>query len=280
MSDEPASTAGAIPSLRRRELLAAGGALLLQALLPGCARSDPATTPGAEPPLPGGGFLTDAELRALRAFVDRMIPADTDPGALAARAAEAIDGFLSAFNASPPRIYAGGPYSDRGGHPHNHFADFLALDAYEAAGWRLALEGSADKPHLEHNGPVKGLQAVFREGLAQLDALAAQRGFADFAALPVPAQDAMLLANDDPLVAALIEAGFPATLDAMYGAPEYGGNADLAGWQFAVFDGDTQPRGYTDDQVVNADEPGPLDFLLPPSYHDPARRGGAGGAHG
>jgi hypothetical protein len=34
-----------------------------------------------------------------------------------------------------------------------------------------------------------------------------------------------------------------------YGAPEYGGNRDLMGWRAIAFDGDSQPRGYTDDEV-------------------------------
>ena len=35
-----------------------------------------------------------------------------------------------------------------------------------------------------------------------------------------------------------------------YGAPEYGGNPDLAGWRAIEFEGDVQPRGYTDDEVT------------------------------
>ena len=35
----------------------------------------------------------------------------------------------------------------------------------------------------------------------------------------------------------------------MYGAPEYGGNRDLVGWRSIGFEGDVQPRGYTDDEV-------------------------------
>jgi len=34
-----------------------------------------------------------------------------------------------------------------------------------------------------------------------------------------------------------------------YGAPEYGGNRDLAGWRAIQFAGDVQPRGYTDEEV-------------------------------
>ena len=37
--------------------------------------------------------------------------------------------------------------------------------------------------------------------------------------------------------------------EGMYGAPEYGGNRDLVGWRSIGFEGDVQPRGYTDDEV-------------------------------
>jgi gluconate 2-dehydrogenase gamma chain len=38
-----------------------------------------------------------------------------------------------------------------------------------------------------------------------------------------------------------------------YGAPEYGGNRDLAGWQAIGFPGDVQPRGYADEEVSGRD---------------------------
>ena len=37
--------------------------------------------------------------------------------------------------------------------------------------------------------------------------------------------------------------------EGMYGAPEYGGNRDLGGWRAIDFDGDVQPRGWTDAEV-------------------------------
>ena len=38
-----------------------------------------------------------------------------------------------------------------------------------------------------------------------------------------------------------------------YGAPEYGGNPDGAGWAAIEFPGDSQPRGYTDEEVRGRD---------------------------
>lgn len=209
----------------------------------------------------GPGFLTDAELTTLRALVDRIVPGtpeDPDPGAVEARCAEAIDALLAAFDVDPPRIYAGAPFSDRGGHSVNHFEDFLPLDAYEATAWQLRIEGSRGRPELEFNGPVPGFQTIYRDGLAALDAA----GPTEFATLPWPARDVVLETSDDPAVRALLDVAVPHTMEFLYGAPEYGGNEGLVGWRFTHFDGDVQPRGYTDEQVEHRDEPG-LPELLP-----------------
>ncbi|MES2685120.1 MAG: gluconate 2-dehydrogenase subunit 3 family protein [Pseudomonadota bacterium] len=272
-----------VPVFTRRVLLSGSAQLALAALV---ACGDSARAPS----LPGGGpigggtptppvlpttpkrFLSDAEHAALEAFVDRLIPADADPGALAGGCADAIDYLLGAFLTDPPFIYAGGPFSDRAGHGQNQFASFLPLDGYEAFAWRLALEGSQGKPEREFNGAVKGLQAIYREGLAQLDARAQGMGSANFAALGAPQRDVLINDSSDALIAELVDVAFPATLNAFYGAPEYGGNRDGVGWGFTAYEGDVQPRGYTDAQVVEPDNPSPLDALLPPSYHDPAQR--------
>lgn len=264
------------PGVSRRSLLAGAGQLGLAALA-GCGDSSRLRdlTPGGPataPPTTPQRFLTNAQHATLAALVDRLIPADTDPGALAAGGADAIDYLLGAFLSDPPFIYAGGPFSDRAGSRDNHFARFLPLDRYEATAWRLAIEGSRGLPALEFNGPVQGLQAIYREGLAQLDARAQAMGSANFAALSAPQRDLVINDSSDTLIATLLDVAFPATLNAFYGAPEYGGNRDSAGWGFTAYEGDVQPRGYSDAQVVQADNPSPLDALLPASYHDPARR--------
>lgn len=245
--------------LSRRAVLRGGGLLGLAVFVP-VLRSGPgsgavAVAQGAE----GEGFLTDAELTTLRALVDRFVPGqpeDLAPGAVVAGCAEAIDALLAAFAVDPPRIYAGAPFSDRAGSDVNHFAEFLPLDPYEQRAWRLRIEGSGGDPALEHNGPVPGWQAVYREGLAALDAAAGGDGM--FATLPGPVREVVLRTSDDAAVTRLVDVAFPHTLEFMYGAPEYGGNKDLVGWEFTNFDGDVQPRGWTDEQVENLDDPGPL----------------------
>lgn len=260
--------------LNRRAVLTGGSQLALLALA-GCGDS-PAlrALPDASAAAPTAPerFLTAEQHTALAALVDRLIPADTDPGALAGGCADAIDYLLGAFLTEPPFIYAGGPFSDRGGSADNQFARFLSLDGYEATAWRLAIEGSRGIASLEFNGPVKGLQAIYREGLAQLDTRAQAMGSANFAALSAPQRDLVINDSSDALVVELMDVAFPATLNAFYGPPEYGGNRDGAGWGFTAYEGDVQPRGYTDAQVVEPDNPSPLDALLPPSYHDPAQR--------
>ncbi len=246
----------------RRVVLRGGATVLVSAVLPVSLRE------AAAAPTPMPSFLDGEELRTLAALVDRIIPADSDPGALAANCARFIDAFLGAFRSDPPFIYAGGPFSDRGGNPNNDFLEFLPLDPYEETAWRLVLEGSAGKPELEFNGPVTGLQKVYREGLAALNARAQQFGVAGFADAPEPTRDVLLRDPENPAVSRLVNAAYLDTMNGMYGPPEYGGNQDFVGWTNNGYDGDTQPRGYTAEQVINADNPGPFDAMLPPSFSE------------
>jgi hypothetical protein len=236
--------------LTRRAVLRGGGVVALALFAPRWAGAPVAVA------MEGGPrFLTDAELETLRGVVDRFIPGppeDPDPGAVEAGCAEAIDALLGTFEVDPPRIYAGAPFSDRGGWPRNEFEEFLPLDPYETLAWRLRIQGSGGRPELERNGPLPGFQQVYREGLAAAEDAA---GDASFAELPAPARE-MILRSDDPAITALVDVAFVHTLELMYGAPEYGGNRDLLGWEFTGFMGDTQPRGWTREEVENPDQPG------------------------
>lgn len=197
----------------------------------------------------GSTFLTADERATLEGVVDVIVPADADPGALAGGCAEAIDGLLGAFLVDPPRIYAGGPFSDRGGASVNDFERFLRLDTYEERAWRLRIEGSGGDPALEFNGEVAGFQQVYRDGLAACEA---QAGPAGFAALPALAREA-ILRSGDPAIDAMVEIAAPHTNEFLYGPPEYGGNQGLVGWKFTRWMGDVQPRGFTDDEVTDPD---------------------------
>lgn len=301
---------------KRRVVLKAGSTAFMSAWLApmaGCGSSPPAAGSGPgwdlrgpDMPTPRARFLSDSERRTLQGLVDRLVPGHLTPGAAAAEADEAIDSLLGAFMTDPPLIYAGGPFSDRGGASVNDFERFIPLDEYEDLAWRLVVEGSQGLPEREFNGPVKGLQQIYREGLARLEERASLlvtgvlpaglgdilnqivgdtplqevlalvntlTGTESFADLPALLRDIIVLDPSDAVVQELVDVAFPNTLDGTYGPPEYGGNKDRIGWTSMNFDGDVQPRGYTDAQVIHADTPGLFDSLLPPSFGgDPEAR--------
>jgi hypothetical protein len=170
--------------------------------------------------------------------MDRLIPPDDDgaPGAGAAGAADYADGLLGAFLVDPPRIWAGGPFSGRHGGEAG-FERFLELGAVEELAWRTRIEGSQGRPEREFNGPVVGLQERYTAGLAALGE--------DFVDLDGDEQDARLAA--DPGFRALL---YEHACEGTYGDPVYGGNRDGLGWRSIGHVGDTQPRGWTDEEVV------------------------------
>jgi len=241
--------------ISRRAFVRAGGSIGLLALLP-ARRLDTLLTETARG-AGGGRFLTAHELDTLRAVCARLIPGppeDPDPGAREARVPEAIDLLLGAFRVSPPMIHAGGPFSGRAGGRRDDFAHFVPLDRHAELGWRIRIEGTRGIRKREFAGPVRGLQQIYREGLAHLDA----RADGHFAVLPGPAQDAILSDQSDDRVQELVGVAFANTVEAMYGPPEYGGNRRLAGWSYTRWPGDRQPRGFTDRQVseLDAGDPG------------------------
>lgn len=234
-------------TISRRAVLQAGLGLGLAGLATGLHLPALATGPH---------FLAPHELETLRAVCDQLVPGpphDPDPGAVQAGCPEAIDLLLAAFSFDPPLIHAGGPFSGRAGGGRDDFARFVPLDPHAELGWRIRLEGSAGRADREFAGPVRGLQQVYREGLAHLDARAGGDGFA---AVPWPVQLAILQDQTDGQVQELLGAALGNTLEAMYGPPEYGGNRRFAGWAAVDWQGDVQPRGYTPAQVSELDPGG------------------------
>lgn len=253
-------------SLNRRDVLRGGSVVVASFGLFGCqgGRVNVGVTQEPNDPVPVEGqslFLTAAEVQTLDALTDVFIPADLDPGAMDARCAHAINVLLSAFAFDPPMIFAGGPFSDRGGAQENDFESFVPLDGYEEMAWRLKIEGSQGRPEREFNGPVAGWQQIYRDGLAALNEAAGGYGFESFAQMPAVTRELLLRSGGDAAIEALVDVAFIHTLDAMYGAPEYGGNSNLAGWDFTGYVGDVQPRGFTAEEVENPDNPGLLDLL-------------------
>ena len=91
-------------------------------------------------------------------------------------------------------------------------------------------------PEREFNGPVVGLQQLYREGLAALGE--------DFSSSDTEERDSRFRAH--PEFTAIV---FTHACEGTYGAPEYGGNRDVCGWKAIDFAGDVQPRGWTDAEV-------------------------------
>lgn len=182
-------------------------------------------------------YFSDAEYAIVQAACARLIPTDEDPGATEAGVVDYIDGLLGAFAFDPPRIWAGGAFSGRhGGEPG--FARFHPLTALDELAWRTRIEGSLGRAEREFNGPVTGLQERYRTGIAALGP--------DFAGVPPHEQSERL---SDPALADFVELLYNHACEGMYGAPEYGGNRDGVGWAWLGYDGDVQPRGYSDAEV-------------------------------
>jgi len=190
--------------------------------------------------VPERAFFSDDEYRVVEAACERLIPAVAGhPGATTLGVVDYIDALLGAFSVDPPRVWAGGPFSGRyGGEPS--FGRFLRLSPLEELAWRTRVEGSRGVAEREFNGPVKGWQQEYRDGIAALGP--------DFARLPAEEQDARLDA-----VPEFKQLLYGHACEGAYGAPEYGGNRDLAGWRAFQFPGDVQPRGYTDEEVSGRD---------------------------
>ena len=181
-------------------------------------------------------FLTDHEYAVVTVVADILIPPlEGHPGGAALGIADYIDNTLGAFTFDPPHVFAGGPFSGRAGGDAS-FAKFLSLSRHEELAWRTRIEGSRGLRDREFNGPVRGWQEIYREGIAALGD--------DFCELPSVEQDRRL--REQPALRRLM---YEHACDGAYGPPEYGGNRDLAGWRAIGFPGDSQPRGYTDAEV-------------------------------
>ncbi len=239
------------PRIGRRgflRLALGGGAVLL--LPQGCGDAGTAVgPPGSGSP---GRFLDTHQYTTLVALVDVLIPEDEAPGAAAAGVADYVDFLLGAFTVRPPRIYAAGPYSGRQG-GQARFEVYLPLSRVKEIGWRNHIEGSQGIAEREFNGPVVGLQEIYRTGLATLDELARDRTGSDFRDLGFE-QRREIVGDAD---ADFVEAAFGHCVEGMYAAPEYGGNADLAGWRYISYEGDRQPLGYDRRSIEEVDAGSP-----------------------
>jgi hypothetical protein len=221
----------------------------------GCGQSpsSPAPMPSPSPP-PPMGYFTAADVDVLNALADAVLPPDDAPGGSALGVVNYIETLLTAFNSSPPRIFAGGPCSGRealpsatGGpsanFPPDDFANFLPLDRFQTQAWMLRILGSSGVPGGGPNdavtGPVVGLQEAVATAISEAQAVMPAGVAAS--ALSQQQKETMLGALDNATRATLIEL----VLEGAFTAPEYGGNTNEAGWQMVYFEGDAQPVGYS-----------------------------------
>jgi hypothetical protein len=181
-------------------------------------------------------FFTEDEYAKVAAAADVLLPPrGAHPGGAFLGVADYIDGLLGAFAVDPPRIFAGGPFSGRAGGGAG-FARFLDLSPLEELAWRIRIEGSRGRPEREFNGPVRGWQDTYRDGLAALGD--------DFCTVDAAEQRSRIEQHSE-----LRSLLYQHACEGAYGAPEYGGNPGAAGWSAIQFPGDSQPRGYTDAEV-------------------------------
>jgi hypothetical protein len=219
-----------------------------------------------------GRFFTREERATLEALCDRIIPPDVapgqDPGAKELGAPAYIEGLLTAFTGRVPRIFAGGPFSnrnpfpdDRTGRPshrrpRNAFRRFIPLTRVQEIRWRAELFGSDKVPGADFNdallGPLTGLQDVYRNGLARVNQIAVAAAGHPFASLATDEQDRVLTllgARDafapDPRRPPFLDVVIQHTLEGCFSAPEYGGNHRGRGWRMLGLEGDDQPLGYS-----------------------------------
>jgi len=226
----------------RRQVLQAAGLAGLAALLPpellaACSTPSSPAASGAK----GQSFLVlDAhEAKVVEEATARLIPGPNEepseaghPGAREANVTRYIDTMLGALELSPPRIFAGGPFSNRAGWPIDDMAKFLGLTPAQVSGWTLRLAG---------------FRARYREGVKTLDKMAG----GDFTAASPEKMDEILAQDPGGFMTLL----FTHAIEGMYSAPEYGGNAGLVGWHEISWPGDRQPRGYSDSAVSLSDGP-------------------------
>ena len=194
-------------------------------------------------------FFTDHEAAVVEDATARIAPGPGDdpaeaghPGAREAGVVDYIDmmlGMLSALGSSapPPLVFAGGPWSNRHTSGPDLMASFIALDPVRTIAWRKRLTG---------------WQQQYRQGIATLDKLAG----GDFTKASPADQDTILArAEVRPFTSLLFEH----TIEGMYSVPEYGGNRGLVGWKDISYPGDSQPRGYTAEEVSRSDGRDPVD---------------------
>ncbi len=235
-SDGPARKYGLSAPVSRRTVLGGLSLLPLVAVngVPPAASADPADAADAADAADTGYlYLSPHQAAVLDAATRRLIPGpgdapgETSPGAHEANVVRYIDIMLAAFSFSPPKVHAGGPWSNRAGGSQDFMADFVPLDRAQNYAWQQR---------------ITNLRSQYTTGIALLDQLAG----GDFSTASTTKQNSILTTGQAVSFTQLL---FGHAIEGMYSVPEYGGNANLVGWNDIKWPGDSQPRGYTDAEV-------------------------------
>jgi hypothetical protein len=201
-------------------------------------------------------FFSSHQAAVVEAATARIAPGPQDdpaeaghPGAREAGVTGYIDALLGALAAlkaadksgagkpaSAPVIFAGGPWSNRHAPGPDRMASFIALDPVSRFAWRTRLAG---------------WQRQYAAGIATLDKLAG----GDFTKVTAAEQDKVLAKGEASAFLSLL---FEHTIEGLYCNPEYGGNANHAGWSDIKYPGDSQPTGYTSAEVERSDGRDPV----------------------
>ena len=232
-------------------LLGASGAALGLGGLLGCATSGPSAGAGGV-----ARFFTPRERRAFEALASAIVPEDETVGALGAGAVEYVDRLLAIFDSPAPALFRAGPFSDRNPYPdplrgrpgsrfpRNAFLEVIPPTRLQELAFRAWIEGPDSVPDATLTAsllPAAGLQGLYREGIARLEAAAAAAGAEEFAAL----DDAARLTAFDDGAREFQEAVLAHLAEGMFCAPEYGGNRDAIAWRDYRYGGDSQPLGHS-----------------------------------
>jgi hypothetical protein len=193
----------------------------------------------------GYRFFNAHQAAVVKAAAARLVPGPNDdptekalnsPGATEADVIRYIDTMLSVFDHHhPPKIFAGGPWSNRAGGHVNHMRHFVKPARRQVVAWKKR---------------TRQLRHQYVAAVKKLDAASSTHNFAKASSNE---QDQILTNLDG--VRELI---FGHTIEGMYSVPEYGGNRNLVGWKEIGFPGDVMPRGYTAKQLAEK-EPSVLD---------------------
>ncbi len=232
-----------VPRLQRRAVIGALPVAVASAAVLGAAGCT--SSSGSAGP-PTRRFFTSHEAAVVEAATARIAPGPSDdpaeaghPGAREADVTGYIDGMLAALGSldgPAPLVFAGGPWSNRHTSGPDLMARFIPLDPVARIAWRRRLTG---------------WQQQYRQGIATLDKLAG----GDFTKVAVAERDKILAGSGASDFLSLL---FEHTIEGLYSVPEYGGNRGLVGWKDISYPGDSQPRGYTPDEVSQSDGRDPV----------------------